>query len=49
MWLWGGVYGHSWFVDPARKLSVLVMTNTAIEGMTGTFTQDVTAAIQGDH
>lgn len=49
VWLWGGVYGHSWFVDPARKLSVVVMTNTAIEGMTGTFTQDVTAAIQGRH
>ena len=49
VWLWGGVYGHSWFVDPARKLSVVVMTNTAIEGMTGTFTQDVTAAIQGPH
>ena len=49
VWLWGGVYGHSWFVDPARKLSVVIMTNTAIEGMTGTFTQDVTAAIQGPH
>ena len=46
VWLWGGVYGHSWFVDPARKLSVVVMTNTAIEGMTGTLTQDVTAAVQ---
>jgi len=49
VWLWGGVYGHSWFVDPARRLSVVVMTNTAIEGMTGTFTQDVTAAIQGQY
>jgi CubicO group peptidase (beta-lactamase class C family) len=49
VWLWGGVYGHSWFVDPARRLSVVVMTNTAIEGMTGVFTQDVTAAIQGAH
>ena len=49
VWLWGGVYGHSWFVDPVRKLSVVVMTNTAIEGMTGAFTQDITAAIQGAH
>jgi CubicO group peptidase (beta-lactamase class C family) len=46
VWLWGGVYGHSWFVDPARALSVVVMTNTAVEGMTGTFAVDVAAAVQ---
>ena len=34
-WSWGGVYGGSWFVDPARALSVVVLTNTAIEGMIG--------------
>jgi len=27
---WGGVYGHRWFTDPARKLSVVIMTTTAI-------------------
>ena len=48
VWLWGGVYGHSWFVDPARALSVVVMTNTAIEGMTGAFAIDVAAAVQAD-
>ena len=48
VWLWGGVYGHSWFVDPARSLSVVIMTNTAIEGMTGAFSADVTAAVQAD-
>ena len=31
---WGGVYGHSWFVDPAKRLTVVVLTNTAVEGMT---------------
>jgi len=46
VWLWGGVYGHSWFVDPARKLSVVIMTNTAIEGMTGQFSVDVAATVQ---
>jgi CubicO group peptidase (beta-lactamase class C family) len=46
VWLWGGVYGHSWFVDPARKLSVVTMTNTAIEGMSGQFSTDVAAAVQ---
>ena len=48
VWLWGGVYGHSWFVDPTRKLSVVIMTNTAIEGMTGAFAVDVAAAVQAD-
>jgi len=48
VWLWGGVYGHSWFIDPARSLSVVIMTNTAIEGMTGAFSADVTAAVQAD-
>jgi CubicO group peptidase (beta-lactamase class C family) len=45
-WLWGGVYGHSWFVDPAKKISAVVMTNTAIEGMTGQFAQDLATTIQ---
>ena len=42
---WGGVYGHSWFVDPARKLSVVALTNTALEGMTGAFTLDLRDAV----
>lgn len=32
---WGGVYGHSWFVDPASRLSVVALTDTAIAGMSG--------------
>ncbi|UUQ64430.1 beta-lactamase family protein [Pseudomonas fuscovaginae UPB0736] len=32
---WGGVYGHSWFIDTALGLSVLLLTNTAYEGMAG--------------
>ncbi|WP_126241145.1 serine hydrolase domain-containing protein [Burkholderia gladioli] len=35
---WGGVYGHSWFVDRALGLSVLLLTNTAYEGMSGPLT-----------
>jgi CubicO group peptidase (beta-lactamase class C family) len=46
VWLWGGVYGHSWFVDPVKKISAVVMTNTAIEGMTGAFSADVASAVQ---
>jgi CubicO group peptidase (beta-lactamase class C family) len=34
-WNWGGVYGHSWFVDPVRKVTVILLTNTALEGMSG--------------
>ncbi|MGO1069103.1 serine hydrolase domain-containing protein [Lysobacter sp. CA199] len=42
---WGGVYGHSWFIDPARKLTVVALTNTAIEGMMGQFTLDLRNAV----
>jgi CubicO group peptidase (beta-lactamase class C family) len=42
---WGGVYGNSWFADPAKKLSVVVLTNTAIAGMTGPFPDAVRDAI----
>ena len=34
---WGGVYGHSWFVDPAKRLTVVILTNTAVEGLFGQF------------
>jgi CubicO group peptidase (beta-lactamase class C family) len=44
---WGGVYGHSWFIDPARRLTVVGLTNTAVEGMTGRFTTDVRNAVYG--
>jgi CubicO group peptidase (beta-lactamase class C family) len=43
-WRWGGVYGHSWFVDPARQLSFVLMTNTAVEGMSGRLSQELAEA-----
>lgn len=43
--LWGGVYGHTWWVDRDAKLSVVLLTNTAIEGMAGKLTTDLRAAI----
>jgi CubicO group peptidase (beta-lactamase class C family) len=46
-WSWGGVYGGSWFVDPAREISALTLTNTAIEGMAGAFSVDVRSAVYG--
>ena len=42
---WGGVYGHSWFHDPEAELSVVGLTNTALEGCRGSFPADVQAAI----
>jgi CubicO group peptidase (beta-lactamase class C family) len=46
-WLWGGVYGHSWFVDPASDLSYVLMTNTSTEGMSGRLSQDLMVAALG--
>ena len=42
---WGGVYGHSWFVDPKERLTVVALTNTTLEGMWGQFTMDLAKAV----
>lgn len=42
---WGGVYGHSWFVDPVAELTFVGLTNTAFEGMHGRFVADLRAAL----
>lgn len=42
---WGGVYGHSWFVDRALKLSVVAFTNTTLEGLFGGFPSGVREAV----
>lgn len=42
---WGGAYGHSWFVDPQAKLTVVALTNSAFEGMSGAFTRDIRDAV----
>ncbi|MGG4142254.1 serine hydrolase domain-containing protein [Paenibacillus algorifonticola] len=44
-WRMGGTYGHSWFVDPEQRLSVVAFTNTALEGMSGQFTIDLCEAV----
>lgn len=44
-WRWGGAYGHSWFVDRARGLSVVAFTNTLYEGMSGRFVGDLRDAV----
>ncbi len=42
---WGGVYGHSWFVDPAKKITVVALTNTAPDGMAGKFPDGLRDAV----
>ncbi len=42
---WGGAYGHSWFIDRANGLSVVALTNTAFEGMSGAFPIDIRNAV----
>lgn len=44
---WGGVYGHYWFVDPVRKLTLVSLTNTTFEGMSGVFPFAVRDAVYG--
>ncbi|AVR67900.1 esterase [Pseudomonas paraeruginosa] len=44
-WCWGGAYGHSWFVDRTRELSVVALTNTLFEGMSGRFVNDLRDAV----
>lgn len=46
-WRWGGVYGHSWFVDRARGLTVISLSNTLYEGMNGQYTIDLRNAVYG--
>ncbi|WP_312166299.1 serine hydrolase domain-containing protein [Phenylobacterium sp.] len=43
--LWGGVYGHSWQIVPDRETTIVALTNTAIEGMSGMFPTELGAAV----
>ncbi|WP_145591403.1 serine hydrolase domain-containing protein [Yersinia rochesterensis] len=46
-WSWGGAYGHSWFVDKIQGISVVALTNTLYEGMSGQFVNDLRDAVYG--
>lgn len=43
-WGWGGVYGTSFWVDPAAGLSAVALTNTSLEGTNGDFTREIVGA-----
>lgn len=38
---WGGVYGNTWWVDPRAGLTVVILTNTAFEGMSGKLPDEI--------
>ena len=42
---WGGVWGNSWLLDPVTGLSLVALTNTALEGCRGSFPEDLKAAV----
>ena len=44
---WGGAYGHRWFIDPVERLSVVYLTNTAVEGVSGAFPIEMREAVYG--
>lgn len=46
-WAFTSAYGHSYFVDPARQLSVVALTNTALEGGFGAFVPAIRSAVYG--
>ena len=44
-WKWGGVYGHHWYVDPGNRLTVVSLSNTAVEGWAGKFAAELLEAV----
>jgi CubicO group peptidase (beta-lactamase class C family) len=42
---WGGIYGHTFWVDPKNKLTVVILTNTAVEGTAGKFPHEIIEAV----
>lgn len=44
---WGGVYGLNWFIDRAEGLSVLSVTNNAVEGCMGAYPEQIVRAVYG--
>ena len=42
---WGGAYGCHWFMDPVQRLSVVELSNTAMEGLNGSYARDITNGV----
>lgn len=45
---WGGVYGHSWLIDTVNGLSLVSMSNTALEGCTGRYPKAIIRAVYSE-
>ena len=46
-WAFTSAYGHSYFVDPKQQLSVVALTNTALEGGFGAVVPAIRNAVYG--
>lgn len=46
-WTWGGVYGSNFFMDKESGISVVILTNTTPDGMTGQFPAEIASAVYG--
>lgn len=44
-WLWGGIYGGHYWVDPVHALTLVALTNTGVAGLWGTFPDSLIAAL----
>jgi CubicO group peptidase (beta-lactamase class C family) len=44
---WGGVYGNTWFIDPQEGLTVVSLSNTALEGCIGEYPENLRRAVYG--
>jgi CubicO group peptidase (beta-lactamase class C family) len=44
---WGGVWGHTWLIDPINRLTVVSFSNVALEGCLGQFRFDIRDAVYG--
>ncbi len=45
--VWGGAYGHHWFIDPSAGISCVSLTNTSPEGMDGPTVRAIVESIYG--
>jgi len=44
---WGGIYGHTWHLNPVTKLTVVALTNTSFVVMSGAFPLAVRYTVYG--
>jgi CubicO group peptidase (beta-lactamase class C family) len=45
---WGGVYGNTWFILPDQGVTVVSLSNNAMEGCNGAYVEQLRAAVCAD-